>query len=165
MQLNWFENFLFPRWCRKAGYVLLLAGIAAAYLVYILDVKPGFLHVKVFAVFSYYLKRKYLTVVNNNISEEIIMLLMLSGLFLISFSKLKFESPQTIMLRLKALFITAYINTLVLIVAVIFFYGLAFIAFTVANCFFLLLVNSVVFGILLLFRQKDPGLKNKSIEE
>ncbi len=151
--------FLFPRWCRKAGFLLCLAGIAGAYLFYFLDVKPDFLHVKVFAIFSYYLKKRYLTPVNNNISDEIIMLLSISGLFLISFSKLKNESDYTIMLRLKALFISVYISSFVVVVAIIFLYGLGFIAFLVANCFSFLLINDIVLGILLTGRKKNDNYK------
>lgn len=148
-----YSLFLFPTYFRKAGYLFCLAGIVAACLIYILDVKPDFLDIKVFAIFSYYFKKKYMAIVNNNISEEILMLLFILGLYMISFSKFNNETMDTLSIRLKAMFISVYLNTIILIIAVIFTYGLGFIAFAVANCFSFLLLNTIVLGILMLARK------------
>jgi hypothetical protein len=147
-------RFLFPRWCRIAGFLFTISGILIACLVYILDFKPKFLDIKVFSVFSYYFDKRYFSVISNNIGEEIIMILILTGLFLLSFSKLRNESEVTVLLRLKALFISLYINTFILILSVVFIYGLGFIAITVANCFSLLFINAIVLQVLI-FRQNN----------
>lgn len=155
-------RFLFPHWCRIAGFFLFLSGITASFLIYIMDFKPEFLDIKVFAVFSYYFDKKYFSVVSNNAGEELVILLILIGLFLLSFSKLRNESDVSVLLRLKALLVSVYINTFILILSVVFIYGLGFIAFTIVNCFSLLLINIIVFRILLL-KQKNQKQIDGSI--
>jgi hypothetical protein len=141
---------------------LFLSGIAAAFLIYILDFKPEFLDIKVFAVFSYYFDKKFFSVISNNAGEELVILLILIGLFLLSFSKLRNESDVSVLLRLKALLVSVYINTFILILSVVFIYGLGFLAFTIVNCFSLLLINTIVFRILLL-KQKNQKQIDGSI--
>jgi hypothetical protein len=141
---------------------LFLSGITAAFLIYILDFKPEFLDIKVFAVFSYYFDKKFFSVISNNAGEELVILLILIGLFLLSFSKLRNESDVSVLLRLKALLVSVYINTFILILSVVFIYGLGFLAFTIVNCFSLLLINTIVFRILLL-KQKNQKQIDGSI--
>lgn len=155
-------RFLFPQWCRIVGFFLFLSGITAAFLIYILDFKPEFLDIKVFAVFSYYFDKKFFSVISNNAGEELVILLILIGLFLLSFSKLRNESDVSVLLRLKALLVSVYINTFILILSVVFIYGLGFLAFTIVNCFSLLLINTIVFRILLL-KQKNQKQIDGSI--
>jgi len=152
-----YTRLLFPQWCRKVGFILFLLGIVAAYLIYILNTKPDFLDIKVFAVFSYYFDKKYFSVIKNNAGEEIIIIPILIGLFLLTFSKLKNESVTSVMLRLQAIFISVYINTFFLVLSVVFVYGLGFIAITIANCFSGLLINAIVFWVLLI-KQKNQKL-------
>jgi hypothetical protein len=147
-------RFLLPHWCRIIGFLLFFSGIISTYLLYVLDFKPDILNIKVFAVFSYYFDKKYLSVISNDAGEEISIILILIGLLLLSLSKLRNESDESLSLRIQALFITVYINTFIILLSVIFIYGVGFIAFTIANCFSFLFINYIVFRILLI-KQKN----------
>jgi hypothetical protein len=146
---------LFPYWCRRLGFFISISGIIAACLLYVLNLKPAFLNIKVFAVFSYYFDKKYFSVIDNEAGEEIIIILVLTGLFLISFSRLKIESDVSVLLRIKALLISVYINTIFLLFSTIFIYGIGFLVITVVNCFSLFVINITIFGILLLKHKKQ----------
>lgn len=151
-------RILFPNWCRWLGFFFLLSGILAAFLLYVMDLKPAFLNIKVFAVFSYYFNKKYFSVIRNDAGEEIIIILMLVGLLLVSFSKLRNETDVSVLLRIKAIFLSVYINTLFLLLSAVFIYGLGFMAITVVNCFSLLLINVIIFRILLLKQKNQTRL-------
>lgn len=155
---NHLSRLLFPHWCRFLGFFISISGIIAACLVYVLNLKPAFLDIKVFAVFSYYFDKKYFSVIENDIGEEIIIILILTGLFLISFSRLKIESDVSIGIRIKALILSVYINTIFLLFSTIFIYGIGFLAITVVNCFSLFMINIIVFAILLLKNKKQTHL-------
>jgi hypothetical protein len=155
---NHLSRFLFPYWCRWLGFFISISGIIAACLVYILNLKPAFLNIKVFAVFSYYFDKKFFSVIENDIGEEIIIILLLTGFFLISFSKLKIESEISVVLRIKALVLSVYINTIFLLFSTIFIYGIGFLAITVINCFSLFVINITIFAILLLKNKKQTHL-------
>ena len=155
---NHLSRLLFPYWCRLLGYFISISGILAACLLYVLNLKPAFLNIKVFAVFSYYFDKKYFSVIENDVGEEIIIILILTGLFLISFSKLKIESDVSVLLRIKALLLSVYINTIFLLLSTLFIYGIGFLAITVFNCFSLFVINITIFAILLLKHKKQIQL-------
>jgi L-asparagine transporter-like permease len=123
-----------------------------------LDWKPAFLNIKVFAVFSYYFEKKYFSFIQNDAGEEIIIIFILVGLLLVSFSKLKAESELTVIIRIKAIFLSVYINTFFLVLSAAFIYGMGFMAITVINCFSLLLINLFVFQVILLKQKKQSRL-------
>jgi hypothetical protein len=131
-----------------------LSGIIAAFLSYVMNLKPAFLNIKVFAVFSYYFDKKYFSVIENDAGEEIIIILLLSGLFMISFSKLKTETDETILLRIKAILLSIYVNSILLLLSSVLIYGVGFLAITVINCFSFFVINISLFGISLL-KQKN----------
>lgn len=155
---NHLLRLLFPYWCRKLGFFISISGIIVACLLYVINLKPAFLNIKVFAVFSYYFDKKYFSVIENDAGEEIIIILILTGLFLISFSRLIIESDVSVVLRIKALLLSVYINTIFLLFSTIFIYGIGFLAITVVNCFSLFIINITIFAILLLKNKKQTHL-------
>jgi hypothetical protein len=131
-----------------------LSGIIAAFLVYVMNMKPAFLNIKVFALYSYYFEKKYFSVIENDAGEEIIIILLLTGLFLLSFSKLKEETDDSVLLRMKSLLLSLYINTIFLLLSAILIYGVGFLAIAVANCFSFFIFNIIIFWILLRKQKK-----------
>jgi hypothetical protein len=123
-----------------------------------MNLKPAFLHIKVFAVFSYYFDKKYFSVIENDAGEEIIIILFLTGLFLISFSKLKIETDDTVLLRIKAVLISVYANTILLLLSALFIYGVGFMAITVINCFSFFMINITLFLVLLQKHKRQTHL-------
>lgn len=112
------------------------------------DFKPDMFDQKVFAVYSVYLKTKTMKVESNQLIEEIVGLLVILGLLMIAFSREKDENPQISSIRLKAFFISFYINTAFLIFSILFTYGLAFIYMTVLYLVLPLSIYVIVFQIL-----------------
>ena len=75
---------------------------------------------------SEYLDEKYMKLVNNNLGEEITLLLVLSGLFLIAFAKEKSEDEMVRDIRYQSLIISFYLSFTFLLAATFFTYGFAF---------------------------------------
>lgn len=156
------SRFLLPHWWTYPGFLFFLLGGAGAYFLFVKNLKLEFLQIKVFAIYSQYFEKKYFSVISNDAGEEIVILMIITGLFLISFSRLRNETDETVWLRVQALFISVFINTLILLLSAILVYGIGFLAIAIANCFLILLINSIVFEILL-FKQKRRNKQNGGI--
>ena len=112
-----------------------MAGVIAGFLRFIERIKPGFLDVKVFAIYSVYFDTKYFSFIGNNISEEIVGLLLFTGLFLLSFSREKQEFAGLWVVRVQAFIKAFYINAILIVLAFIFVYGLGFVFILILNLF------------------------------
>lgn len=115
-----------PHFFQVAGLVLTIAGLIMTYLRFGAGYKPGFLDVKVFAIWSTYFDTKYLQVINNNIGEEVCGITTLLGVFLLAFSREKYEQDHYWIYRLKAFILAAYCSVIYLLFSFFFIYGLAF---------------------------------------
>ncbi len=119
-------RFLLPAKFRFAGSIFFIAGIIAGVFRFYFGIKPKILDAKVFAVYSEYLDEKYLKLVTNNLGEEITLFLVLSGLFLIAFSKEKTENEMIKNIRYHSLIISFYVSFAFLLAAIFFTFGFAF---------------------------------------
>jgi hypothetical protein len=124
-----------PNKLRIFGWVILLFGIILGVSRFYFGVKPEFLNIKVFAVYSKYFETNYFKVIENHVSEELTALLMLVGLFIISFTKEKIENDSVSAIRYKSLIFTFYINTVLIALSFLFVYGFGFINILVINVF------------------------------
>lgn len=124
-----------PNKLRIYGWVILLFGIILGVSRFYFGVKPEFLNIKVFAVYSKYFETNYFKVIENHVSEELIALLLLVGLFIISFTKEKIENDSVSAIRYKSLIFTFYINTVLIALSFLFVYGFGFINILVINVF------------------------------
>ena len=119
-------KFLLPAKFRFVGSIFFIAGVITGIFRFYLGIKPKILDARVFAVYSEYLDEKYMKLVNNNLGEEITLLLVLTGLFLIALSKEKIENEMISNIRYKSLIISFYISFIFLLAATFFTYGFAF---------------------------------------
>jgi hypothetical protein len=138
-------KLLLPPVFRITGIILALAGAIAGFLRFGKGIKPDFLDVKVFAVYSVYFDTKYFSIIGNNISEEISGLLLLTGLFFFSFAREKNENANLWIFRVKAFLIAMYINTAILFLSFIFIYGIGFFFILSVNLFSLLIIYNLFF--------------------
>lgn len=120
------SKFLLPAKFRFVGSIFFIAGIITGVFRFYLGIKPKILDARVFAVYSEYLDEKYMKLVNNNMGEEITLLLVLSGLFLIAFAKEKSEDELVRNIRYQSLIISFYLSFTFLLAATFFTYGFAF---------------------------------------
>ena len=124
-----------PNKIRIYGWVILLFGLILGVIRFYFGIKPEFLNIKVFAVYSKYFGTNYFKVIENHVSEELTALLILVGLFVISFTKEKIENESVSVIRYKSFILTFYINTQIIVLSFLFVYGFGFINILVINVF------------------------------
>ena len=118
---------LLPNWVRLPGLVLVLLGLAILTMRYGFNYKPGFLDLKVYALYSFYIETKTFTVISNQMIEEFGGLFLLLGLFLLALSREKSEVAFLDVLRIRAFVLSSWINLIFLYISVLFFYGFGFV--------------------------------------
>jgi hypothetical protein len=145
------NKYLLPHKYRNLGIILMLFGIIASILYLYFDFR---FKIPVFALVSSFLKTKYLTIFSTNFSDELAIVLLISGLSLIAFSKEKNEdlmddatSKSLSVLRGNAMIKAVLLNTLVLFFSVLFFYGKVFIFVLIINMFSTLIMYIILYSI------------------
>jgi len=149
--------FLLPRNFRFVGILFLVLGIILGVARFYYGFKPDLLDLKMFAFYSSYLETKYMDIIRNNMCEEFTGFFLVTGLFLIAFSREKNENEPNNLLRLKAFFIAAYLNFLFLLISLFFTYGFAFVYMLMANMGIGLLAYIIVFRTLLWQNRSKPS--------
>lgn len=156
-----FKKILLPYKYRFVGYAFLLIGLAIVYVRFYLGIKPGFLTLPVFAIYSSFLETKTFQFITNNIAEEISSVFILAGLILIGFSEIKSENENTNLIRFKSLIYSVYLNTFLLFLTTIFVYGFGFITVLIINMISQIALYIIIFKTLLFLDKKQ----NSSLEK
>lgn len=102
----------------------------------------------VFAVHSSFFETKMFAFFRTNFADELILILYLTGLALLMFSKERDESSGIMQKRHDALRYTFFINLLIQLFVILFIYGQGFIAFLVLNLINLPILYLVLFMIM-----------------
>lgn len=147
-------RFLLPHKFMFVGLLLVVLGVISAYTRFYLGIKPSFLTIPVFTIYSSFIDTKTFQIITNNISEEIVILLLLIGLLLINFSKEKFEDDIVDNFRFKALLYSVLINSILLLLSTVFIYGLAFISILSINIFSQLFIYQIFFRIFIIVNKR-----------
>ena len=116
-----------PNKLRIFGIIFFMAGIVLLILKYQFNLKPEFLNLKVFAIYSFYIEAKVFTVITHQMLGDLAGVLLLAGMFVVSFTREKEESAEVDELRLKAFLVGAYVNLAYLLIALLFFFGFGFV--------------------------------------
>ena len=150
-------NYLFPHAWKKPGWVLFILGIFFGFYYLFFQQEPPFFNVRLFALVDGPFLKPYsfFTLVNTNALDEIIAVLLLVGGILIAFSKEKKEDEFIAKIRLESLVWATYVNYAILLIAVLFFFDLAFLWVLVFNLFTLLFFFIVRFNWLLYKSKKE----------
>ena len=151
-----YTYLLLPRKFRTAGWIILIPGVLLAIIRFYYGIKPAVFNFKSFAIYSSYIKTNYFTLIENHFSEEIAGVLILLGLIFIAFSKEEQETEELKGLRLKTFVLSIYINTLFLILSIIFVFGFGFLTVLNLNLFSTLLIYIVIFRYKLYKLGKPP---------
>jgi len=128
-------SYLLPRVFRPFGFIFIVAGVILGIIRFYFGIKPDLLEGKVFAIYSVFLHSKSMVVIKNQLIEEIVGLLLMIGLFMVAFAREKNEGPDINAIRLNAFILSVYLNTLFVIAAILFTYGIAFIYMLVISLF------------------------------
>ena len=142
--------WLLPRFFRFIGIILTFAGIVMTILRFWVGIKPDFLEMKVFVLYSAYLETHEFALITNNISEEICGIVLLLGLFFMAFSKMRTESDEIWNIRTRALIWSFYTNTIFLIFCFILIYGWGFLMVMTLNLVLYLVLYNIFFYFLFL---------------
>ncbi len=126
------KNFLLPYTWKLIGLFLTISGIISAVFYLWFDFR---FTLPVFAVFSSFLETKMFTTFRTNFADDLTLLLLISGLALIVFSKEKIEYENLDSFRGRAFVKALIINNLFLFLSILFVFGSGFIAILVINLF------------------------------
>lgn len=150
-----FNALLLSTKFKYPGLLLLIAGIILGIVRFYYGIKPDILEVKTFAVYSTYLDSKFMKIIGNNISEELVGIFLLTGLFLLAFARDSDENDTSIKLRIKSLFIALYTQCGFLLFSHVFTFGFAFV--------YMLMISSLLpfVMIILVYRIQKLWLKKK----
>lgn len=127
------------------GIILVFAGAVLTFFYFGFDFR---FEIPVLALFSSYMESKFFATFRTNFADELIMLLFLSGLFLLSFSEDKHELDYYKSLRIKALIKTAVTYSIIVMLVLLFVYGTGFMAFSIVNLFLPFILYLIIFNIL-----------------
>jgi len=156
-------NYLLPNRCKKIGWILFIPGIILGLLFLISQPEPSFLDLNVFQIAGeeFFGDDVFFSLKGNNILNEIISLLIIVGAIFIAFSKEKSEDEFISKIRLESLVWAIYINYVILILSIIFVYGLSFLWVLMFNMFTILFFFIIRFN-WALFKSKNQ-IRDKEI--
>lgn len=146
------KGFLLPFRCKWIGASLVLLGLAG--LVYYLFFN-FILILPVFAVYSAFFETKILEVIRTNVADELIMVTLLTGFFLLAFSKEKGETESLDQVRLKAFMKAIWVNSGMLLFLILFFFGQGFLIALLIN-----LYSFFIFYLIFFFFEKRRTKKD-----
>jgi len=136
---------LLPNKFKLPGILMIFAGAILTFFYFGFDFR---FEMPVLALFSSYMESKFFTTFRTNFADELIMLLFLSGLFMLSFSEDKNELDFYNSLRIKALIKTAVAESIIVVLILLFVYGTGFMAFSIINLFLPFILYLIIFNIL-----------------
>lgn len=135
-------HFLFPNKCKKFGWILFIPSLLLGSILFISGIDFGkYFKMKVFAFYSdhFLSESKFFTVIENGVLDEILIVLIIVGAILISFSKTKNEDEFISKIRYESLVWATYLNFILMIIATLVIYGFEYFNVLLANVFAMLL--------------------------
>lgn len=153
-------NFLLSNKFKKPGWVLLLIGIVMWLTLLGFEFESNLLNTKVLAIWSDdFLSNdgssRIFRILENDIIDEIITLIIITGGLMVSFSKEKIEDEFIAGLRLSSLKWAFLVNYIVLILATLFVYGISYFNILVFNMFTPLIIFIARFNYLVYKKSGD----------
>lgn len=141
-------NYLLPHSFKKIGWVIFIPAFILGILWLIFDFEPALFDVKVISLFDNdFLKSKgFISVIENNIANELIGVSIIISATFIAFSKEKNEDEFISKIRLESLVRATYLNYGILVFALIFIYNMSFFTVMIVNMFTVLLFFIVHFN-------------------
>lgn len=124
------NNLLLSFRFKLAGILLVSIGVILSIAYFWFDFR---IKIPVFAIYSAFLETKMFVVFRTNFADEMIMLLLISGLGLVIFSKERTEVEGIDQLRLNAFAKAMIANIVFLLFSVLFIYGSGFMAMLIIN--------------------------------
>lgn len=143
--------YLFPSRCRLWGLILTLFAVVLSMYSLLNDGIPFLQEIPVLAIvnsgfpFSNHPNTTFFNIVKDDFGFELISILFIIGGFFIGFSKQKIEDEFISFVRLQSLVIAIYVHFSILLVMILFFYGLDFFYVMMINMYTILWLFNIVF--------------------
>ncbi|RZJ31575.1 MAG: hypothetical protein EOO48_01645 [Flavobacterium sp.] len=153
-------HFLFPRRFKVIGWLLFVpAFLAAIYFTITGGSLDSHFTTSVFAVASdeFLGKTHFMHVIENSVSDEILLSMMIIGGLFVGFSRLKDEDELIAKIRYESLVWAVYVNFAIMLFATVFIYGMFFFNVMIANMFTVLLFFIIRFHLMLYKLNKSAG--------
>ncbi|RAR49780.1 hypothetical protein B0I10_103201 [Flavobacterium lacus] len=132
-------NYLFPNRLKKIGWLLFIPSLIGAVLYSIYEPEFEFLNLRPLAIFNDNIfVSSFFTRTENNLLDEILCIFLIVGGMFVAFSKEKIEDEMVAKFRMESLVWATYVNYIILLVCVIFVYGMPFLTVMMYNMFTLL---------------------------
>lgn len=141
-------NYLLPQKFKTIGIAMLVPTLLMAVLFLFYDFEFPFLDFRVFSIINDPIMgdTEHFKFIEDNITNELIAVFAILSLVFIAFSKRKVEDELVANIRLKSLLGATYINYLVLLFCILFFYNFTFLWVMMFNMFTLLLFFIIHFN-------------------
>lgn len=153
-------NYLLPNKFKTFGWSLFIIGIISGIFLFASEYESNALRINVLSIYnnSFFSNEKgFFQIIENSIVDELIALAIIIGGLIVGFSKEKIEDEFIYKLRKDSLIWALIFNYVILILAILFVYDLAFFDILVFNMFTPLLFFIIRFNFL--------KLKSNSHEE
>ena len=144
--------FLFPNKFKKLGWILFVPSFIASLIISISNTNiDNYWVVKVFAISDSFIlsEKKYFTIIENSMVDEVLLFSLIIGGILIGFTKLKIEDEFTTKIRYESLVWATYLNYGLILVFTVFIYGVSYLNVLFYNTFTLLLFFIIRFHYLI----------------
>lgn len=130
-------NYLFPNRFKKLGWLLFIPSLIGAILFSIYEPEFEFLNLKTFAIFNddFFTNKKFFYLIENKLIDEILGAFIIIGGILVAFSKEKIEDEMVTKIRLESLVWATYVNYAILLLCIVFIYGMPFLSVMMYNMF------------------------------
>ncbi|MBN2665052.1 MAG: hypothetical protein JXR67_00965 [Bacteroidales bacterium] len=136
---------LFSNKFKIPGLILLITGLIFSILYFSINLR---FELPVFAVVSSFMETKLFTTFSTNVADELTMIFLFSGLFILTMSEEKDENELLKAARQKAVKIALIVNSAIIAFAILFIYGTGFMAVTIANPFLPFIIYLLLFSFL-----------------
>ncbi len=152
------QTLLLPNRFKMIGWFILIPATIAGLILMATEYEASLLTTKVFAIFNDDLffgnnesigVRKNFTVITTDVTNTLVGILFIIGGLMVSFAKEKREDEFIANLRLTSLMWSVWVNYALLLLSLIFVWGLAFFNVMVYNMFTILIIFIIRFNYLL----------------
>jgi hypothetical protein len=153
------QSLLLPHRFKKIGWFILIPATILGIVLAIGEFDLEWLQARVFAIFTDEIieGRKMFSFINTDITNTVMGALFLVGAMLTAFSREKQEDEYIEKLRLSSLLWAVWANYLLLLIAFIFVYGIAFFNVMIYNMFTILIIFIARFNYILYQNRKGAG--------
>ena len=151
------NKLLLPHKYKALGWYILIPSTIIGIILLISEFQTFSLETKVFALMNEELLENttYFSIISKNVVPTAIGVLFIIGALLVSFSKEKLEDEFIAEIRQSSLLWAVLVNYILLLLAFIFIYGLAFMNVMIYNMFTILIIFIIRFNYILYKSSKE----------